>query len=147
MIKVIKHRDKTFKTTCPICGCEFEYEGEDIREGGELELLKGSYFVECPECGKPVIHPEFTLIYPHYPNITWDINKEVAPLNPYRPYRQNPYATFDIGDNLNCGECPNKPDPSNPVVGDTPCTWCRKNQPYCSTCTSSTTTSFISSEE
>jgi hypothetical protein len=40
-----------------------------------------------------------------------------------------------LGNNLyDCDKCINKPDPSKPIqAGDTPCTWCKKNQPYCFT--------------
>ena len=31
----------------------------------------------------------------------------------------------------NCDTCQFKPDPNKVVVGDTPCTWCKKKQPYC----------------
>ena len=31
-----------------------------------------------------------------------------------------------------CDKCLHKPDPNKPTVGDSPCTWCKRNQFYCS---------------
>ena len=31
-IKVIKHGKEIFKAVCPICGCEFSYQAEDLKE-------------------------------------------------------------------------------------------------------------------
>ena len=50
-IKVIKHGAKVFKAICPICGCEFEYEYEDLRR--ECGFVK---FVMCPDCGEMIYH-------------------------------------------------------------------------------------------
>lgn len=41
---------KVFTTTCPICGCEFSYEIED------LELSLGEQIVRCPSCDRSVSH-------------------------------------------------------------------------------------------
>ena len=47
MIKIIKEGKKSFITTCPKCGCEFEYELADIIVSG---------VVYCPCCGESIIH-------------------------------------------------------------------------------------------
>ena len=49
-IKVIKHGEKVFKKVCPICGCEFEYEYEDLE--GYCGFNK---HVKCPDCGEIVM--------------------------------------------------------------------------------------------
>lgn len=112
-ITVIKHGKQTFKVTCPVCGCEFTYDTDDLKE----DLFKNHY-IECPDCKEPVSHMEMKkrglqkdTISPNYPNVIW---------------------TTTTSDSWpDCETCPNKPDPNKIVVGDTPCTWCRKNQPYC----------------
>jgi DNA-directed RNA polymerase subunit RPC12/RpoP len=40
MIKVIEHGYSKYKDKCHQCGCLFEYELEDIKEGS----------VKCPDC-------------------------------------------------------------------------------------------------
>ena len=50
MIKVLKHGDYTFVTTCKDCGCEFSYQYIDVENTGSV------YFVKCPECGNLVNH-------------------------------------------------------------------------------------------
>lgn len=32
---------------------------------------------------------------------------------------------------LDCDNCPNKPDPEKPIAGDSPCDWCIKRQFTC----------------
>jgi len=115
-IKVIKHGTKVFRAVCPLCGCEFEYEYEDLKtEYGFVREVK------CPDCGNTVYHQEYKPIQPNYPN-NW------------------PGITLGTStDTLDCEKCINKPDPNHPVVGDTPCTWCKKHQPYCTTSGSSIT--------
>jgi transcription elongation factor Elf1 len=128
-IKVIKHGTKVFRVICPICGCEFEYELDDLTEEVDKESLTYGAkvrVVKCPECGEKIKHKEYTELYivPNYP---------AYPSYPTWPaYPTYPYVTWSIsGTELDCDKCLNKPDPNNPVVGDTPCTWCKKNQPYC----------------
>ena len=41
-IKVIKHGKETFKAVCPICGCEFSYQSEDLKED-----CFHNHYVEC----------------------------------------------------------------------------------------------------
>jgi hypothetical protein len=116
-IKVIKHGTKVFRAVCPICGCEFEYEYEDLKtEYGFVREVK------CPDCGNMVYHQEYKPVYPSSP--TW-------PTYPNYPYIT--WTTTGTGTELDCDKCPNKPDLSRPIVGDTPCTWCKKTQPYCYT--------------
>lgn len=53
-MKVIKHGDTkstapeivTERTTCPICGCEFEYDSNDVQRD-----IHNNAHVNCPECG------------------------------------------------------------------------------------------------
>ena len=49
-IKVIKHGEKTFKVVCSVCGCEFEYEYEDLVDS----YLPGIKQIKCPDCGKQI---------------------------------------------------------------------------------------------
>ena len=126
-IKVIKHGEKPkFKKTCLNCGCEFEYELEDLVTDSNWNLTGTtlSYprrirrVVICPDCGERLLHdmvvdPDW---YP--PTVTYSTNLGTWP---------------------DCATCPNKPDPNKPAqVGDTPCTWCIKNRPYCSSGTTYT---------
>jgi hypothetical protein len=119
-IKIIKHGAKTFKAVCPVCGCEFEYEYEDLKK--EYGFVK---FVLCPDCGEMIYHHDFK--EPKAPDL--------EPWNPItKPYItwEHPYVGGWDGDQpYDCEKCINKPDPNKIVVGDTPCTWCKKNLPYC----------------
>lgn len=122
-IKVIKHGTKVFRVVCPICGCEFEYEYEDLKtEYGFVRQVK------CPDCGNFVTHQDFTPQQPHIPTYP---NYPLGPAYPTYPYVT--WTTTGTGTELDCNKCPNKPDPTKTIVGDTPCTWCKKNQPYCYT--------------
>jgi len=52
-MKVIKHGDTkstareivTKRVTCPICGCEFEYDSDDVQRD-----IHNNAYVICPEC-------------------------------------------------------------------------------------------------
>ena len=119
-IKIIKHGTKVFRETCPVCGCEFEYEYEDlIKEYGFVKMIK------CPDCGEMIPHREFR--EPKFP-----IYPDIEPVSPII----KPYVTWDTTD---CEKCPNyhylKSDKL--IIGDTPCSLCRKNQPYCTSVSSS----------
>lgn len=120
-IKVIKHGKETFKAVCPICGCEFSYQAEDLRE----DRFRNHY-VECPDC-KQIVSYEY-----ESKNKSINLTK-CSPTVDYKlnyPYLQN--TNWKITTSWpDCDTCPNKPDPNKLVVGDTPCTWCKKNQPYC----------------
>lgn len=50
-IKVTKHGKETFKAVCPICGCEFSYQVEDLKEDHFH-----NHYVECPDCKQTVPH-------------------------------------------------------------------------------------------
>lgn len=109
-IKVRKQGECRFYATCPLCHCEFEYEREDI-DGIGLT-------VSCPECGRKVAH-----------GLSRVCDGEDGSGYQFTPtVWTTPYIS-DIA--YDCDKCPNKPDLSKPVVGDTPCTWCPKNTPYC----------------
>ena len=115
-IRIIKEGKITkFTKTCPDCGCEFEYEAEDLQTDYSLCLTtypcKFSQYVVCPCCGKHLFHGYISEDPVRYPNIV--------------------YTTTGSYDMPDCDKCINKPDPAHLVVGDTPCTWCKKNQPYC----------------
>lgn len=138
-IKVIKHGETKFKITCPVCGCEFEYEFEDLVEC----YLPGFKQITCPDCGEWLTHKEGKSVKELNKDITWTFPKPGEPIPCdkkdkwlYVDY-QNPYSqwttTTPFTNWPDCATCPNKPDPNKTIVGDTPCTWCRKNQPYCFT--------------
>ena len=98
-IKIIKEgKTGKFTKTCPNCGCEFEYEQEDVY---------GTYVI-CPCCGKHLHHNSYIA---YYNNL--HIN--------YIP----PEKRFIVS---NCDNYPNKPDPKNVVTGDSPCDWYIKRQ-------------------
>lgn len=121
-IKVIKHGKKPkFKKTCLNCGCEFEYEQEDLVTDYNWNLTGTSLsyprrirrVIICPDCGERLLH-DMVIDQDWYPpTITYTTNLSTWP---------------------DCATCPNRPDPNKPAqVGDTPCTWCIKNRPYCTT--------------
>ena len=134
-IRVIEHGKKKFTTTCPNCGCRFEYELEDIKSE-----FAGVKTVKCPDCQQECYHYDYT-IYPYWPP------QPTYPVNPCVPTPNIPSVPSDPITKPNviwstpvtapsnwpdCATCPNRPDPNKPAtVGDTPCTWCIKNRPYC----------------
>ena len=76
-IKVIKHGKKpVFKKVCPNCGCEFEYEQEDIKTEynwslGELTWNYPRYvkrIIICPDCGEKLVHD--SIIDPNWQPLT-----------------------------------------------------------------------------
>jgi len=117
-IRIIKEGNKTkFIKTCPDCGCEFEYELEDLEIDFTVCLTtypcKYNTYVKCPCCGKHIHHGTTS-------EDTWPLNKQIIYYNTYS-YQE-----------LDCDKCPNKPDPNRPIqAGDTPCTWCPKMRPTC----------------
>ena len=122
-IKIIKQGKMTkFTKACPDCGCEFEYEQDDIKVDYSCCLTTypcqyGTYVI-CPCCGKHLHHGYTTPAISSYPNITYTTTTTSWP---------------------DCDTCQFKPDPNKVVAGDTPCTWCKKIQPYCTSdvkCTS-----------
>jgi len=122
MINVIKHGKETFKAVCPICGCEFTYQAEDLKED-----CFHNHYVDCPDCKQAVPH-----VYElKKKEIIWDSVPDNKKDKWF--YIETPLVSPFI-DWPDCDKCPNRPDPSKPAqVGDTPCTWCKKNQPYCYT--------------
>ena len=122
MIKVIKHGQKEFNCICPLCGCEFTYEYEDIHteaiRGITYSASRTSYVV-CPDCK-------------HHCEILEKTN--------WPPLIDNPIPTVPFNtpsETKDCQDCDwwkkmNQPGGFT-YVGDTPCTWCSKN-PYRTTC-------------
>lgn len=76
-MKVIKHGDTksiapeivTKRVTCPNCGCEFEYDSDDV-----LHDMHNNAHVNCPECGC-FCAEKFSLSNPpHFPENFYDFN-------------------------------------------------------------------------
>lgn len=115
-IRIIKEGKPTkFTKVCPDCGCEFEYDLTDLHTDYSICLTTypGQYntYVICPCCGRHIHHG--TAMAEDWPGTKiW-------------------YTTTNSYEMPDCDKCINKPDPNKVVVGDTPCTWCKKNQPYC----------------
>ena len=114
-IKIIKQGKQTrFKKICPDCGCEFEYEQEDVKVDHSCCLTtyppKYNTYIVCPCCGKRLHHGHTETTAFNYPNVTYTTNE-----------------TWSI----DCDNCPSKPDPNKVVAGDTPCDWCIKRQFTC----------------
>ena len=134
-IKIIKDGKLTkFKKTCPDCSCEFEYEASDLSTDYSVCLTtyppKYNTYIVCPCCGKHLHHGYTTPAISSYPNITYTTTATSWP---------------------DCDTCQFKPDPNKVVVGDTPCTWCKKKQPYCVsngiTCTSASTSYTVNPKD
>ncbi len=75
-MKVIKHGDVKStareivdkRMTCPICGCEFEYGGDEV----QYNVRKQAY-VNCPECNGFCVEEEFSLSNPpRFPDDFYD---------------------------------------------------------------------------
>ena len=139
-IKIIKHGKETFKAVCPICGCEFSYQAEDLKED-----LFHNHYVECPDCKQTVSHDYES----KNKGITWT---KCSPAVDYKlnyPYLQN--TAWTTATWPDCDTCQFKPDPNKVVVGDTPCTWCKKRQPYCVSdgiiCTSASTSYTVNPKD
>lgn len=52
-IRITKLRPLYFEVACHRCGCEFEFEPDDIRKN----YIRGLEVVGCPECGVEITHP------------------------------------------------------------------------------------------
>ena len=106
-IKIIKQGKQTkFTKICPDCGCEFEYEQEDVKVDHSCCLTtyppKYNTYVVCPCCGKHLHHGYTeTIDYScySYPNATYTTNETWS---------------------KDCDECLDKPDQTNIVVGYNP---------------------------
>lgn len=109
-IKILKHGKKNFITTCPGCGCKFEYEPEDLEIDRSICLtsypVQYNRVVKCPECGRKIYHDTFV-----------EVQKSVTVALTPHPVT------------LDCETCPSRPDPDHPTVGDSPCSFCPKMQP------------------
>lgn len=119
MIKVIKPGQKEFSATCAMCGCEFTYEISDLK----LSATSGK--ISCPTCGMDYHHPSRAQdpIIPGGIERLHDITWPPEPI-PCTDQDKDP-----------CAECDwmKKLIRDGTYVGDTPCTWCNKNQFTCST--------------
>ena len=115
-IKIIKQGKTTkFTKTCPDCGCEFEYEPEDVKVDSSVCFTSypaqyGTYVI-CPCCGKHLDHG--------YTTFTNTLNVS---------YTDSTVTGFRA---LDCEKCPYKPDPEKPTAGDSPCDWCIKRHFTC----------------
>ena len=137
-IKIIKEgKIKKFRKTCPDCGCEFEYEASDLSTDYSVCLTtyppKYTTYIVCPCCRKHLHHgytTTTTTTISSYPNTTYTTTATSWP---------------------DCDTCPFKPDPNKVVVGDTPCTRCKKRQPYCVSdgiiCTSASTSYTVNPKD
>lgn len=114
-INIIKPGKETFKAICQICGCEFTYQTEDLKED-----IFHNHYIECPNCKNSISH--------NYEakkrEITW---QKFIETTPEVDKALNTNATFWP----DCDQCPNKPADMS-YVGDSPCTFCVKHQIYCS---------------
>ena len=127
IIKEGRQQDYKFKTTCTVCGCEFEYELCDLEKEYDYSMIlttspcqyRYSRYVACPCCKTRIYHDSGT---------DFGDDGHHKPLN---VIYTTGYVTNPLKKTFNCEECINRPDPDNPVVGDSPCTWCDKLQPKC----------------
>ena len=137
MITVIKHGKETFKAVCPICGCEFTYQAEDLKED-----CFHNHYVDCPDCKQVVIHEYEAKKKSLDDNLLWkkaeeeqlDPDKYPTKLAKDREF----YVDYQYPNTIwnswpDCATCPNRPNPDTTTIGDIPCTWCKKMRPYCYT--------------
>ena len=150
-IKVIKHGKKpVMKRTCSVCGCEFEFELEDLQTDYTITLTSypSQYrrYVICPDCGERIYYD--TIFAPS--RDPWTIpcspNTPNTPVEPWPTTK--PYIIYGTSTTYDsCKDCPNKggckDGLGNPVAGDSPCDYCSKN-PNRWTCTNSTITTKAS---
>ena len=76
-MKVIKHGDTkstareivTKRATCPICGCEFEYDSDDV----QCDIHNNTYVI-CPECNGFCAETFSLSNPPHFPEDFYDFN-------------------------------------------------------------------------
>lgn len=126
MIKIIKDgKLEKFTKTCPDCGCVFEYELSDTIKEYNYQFAYSTYpilypytrYVRCPCCGRKIVHDtgceEVNTLT--YPNVI--------------------YTTVNSGEK-GCEDCLYYQEiklnhEKQYKVGDTPCTWCPKMQPKC----------------
>lgn len=149
MKKIIKQGKKPkvyktiYRTTCPNCGCVFEFENEDIT--GE-KRINGSKSVTCPFCNHTIVL--YTGDHGEEGNYT-ERKEEIkepepiivpSPTIPFPKPDYDPWRYPDYPDPFDewmhkytppkdpCDTCPNKDGPKDalgcPIVGDSPCQWC-----------------------
>ena len=111
MIRILKEgKPQKYITTCSECGCEFEYELEDVKIEYSICLTSypGKYntYVICPCCGTP-IHHDIVQEKVEVPKIDY----------PSKEIENNPCETciYRFGPRDGLG---------NPIAGDSPCQWC-----------------------
>lgn len=121
--RIIKEGQKKFITTCSQCGCEFEYELEDIGAGN---------IVNCPCCGHICIHKNFgspnnngNIIYPYGPSEI-PCNKDDDELDPWLKKPHIVYTTQQP--TKSCKDCHvyQKMMKGEYTVDDS-CFWCPNN--------------------
>ena len=126
-IKVSKRGKKAFKASCSVCGCEFSYRTEDLKEDAFQ-----NHYVECPYC-KQVVPHDYEL---KKKCIALAHSKQTG-LTLYGDEYKWLYA--DYGNaygrsmaELDSAACHNKaiPDLNKLAIGATPWTLCQKSQPY-----------------
>lgn len=122
-VKVIKHGKSHYTTTCPRCGCEFEYDLKDLGFGNGIN---------CPDCDYYCYHPmPGKIVNPGWP---WDPIPTVPNIpDPYVPnWPKNPITDPWVTWKDPCEGCwynEQLKKGKAPIVGDSPCTWCSKRQP------------------
>ena len=121
IIKQGKKKKEVFKKTCEKCGCIFEFEEEDLITDYSLCLTTCSSqyhrYIICPCCGSRIYHDTvFEGGMNDYPKVYYTMDKSNS-----------------CEDCLYYQQTKNNPDNPGLTVGDTPCTWCKKMQPYCIT--------------
>ena len=124
MIEILEKGPQKFTAKCHHCGCLFSYELEDLTTGEQ---------VKCPQCSSFCTHEVDKPIY--VKNVGFDSNwidralPTNLPIQPVQPITINEWPPKD------CKDCPYYETLDGsvvyPTVGDTPCTWCRKNISTC----------------
>lgn len=77
MSKIIKHGNTkstaheivTKCATCPVCGCEFEYDSDDVQRD-----IHNNAYVICPECNGFCAEKFSLNNLPHFPENFYDFN-------------------------------------------------------------------------
>ena len=115
-IKITKPGQKEFHGFCTWCGCEFTYEISD------LKLSATGNKLDCPTCGKEYHHPSMV----QDPTIPGGIGRLQDITWPPDPIPCTP----DMTKTDPCAGCVWLENllRDGSYIGDTPCTWCNKNQ-------------------
>lgn len=127
-IKVSKRGKKAFKVSCSVCGCEFSYRTEDLKEDAFQ-----NHYVECPYCKQVVPHD-------------YELKKKCIAMAHSKQTGRTLYGDeykwlyADYGNayersmaELGYAACRNMaiPDSNKLAIGATPWALCRKNKPHC----------------